>query len=342
MANESYFTITDYYFYYDEYQIYAEDIHAHNIWIYGAPTLLALGTIGNSLSILVMLRKSLRLYTTSLYLIVLAIVDTAVLYTGLLRYWIRELSNIDIRTLSVASCKFHIFLVYFLMQFESWIIVCVTVERLAAVFNPHRSKLIFTKRFAAIQISITALVLIVIDSHFFWSYTLRGDSCDSSNEKYTYFNSTVWGWLDFVLASLAPFVLMLTANAAIIARLLLLQRKRKINQMAAVNRRNNTMTAILLTVNIVFLLTTAPIAIYLSRVDIWTARAKTEEDVARLDIVWASVNIAAYTNNAINFVLYCLSSTSFRKELVKMFHLKLSSGEVHPAEGSVVSTVPVN
>ncbi len=59
-----------------------------NLWAYGSPVLIIIGTVGNLLSAVVMLRQNLRKCTTSLYLLVLAVVDTLVLYTGLLRHWI--------------------------------------------------------------------------------------------------------------------------------------------------------------------------------------------------------------------------------------------------------------
>ncbi|XP_052077874.1 psychosine receptor-like [Mytilus californianus] len=67
--------------------------------------------------------------TPLLLLAVLAITDITVLLDGLLRYWIEYTFKIDIRTLSDASCKINLFILYFAMQYSSWILVCLIVDR---------------------------------------------------------------------------------------------------------------------------------------------------------------------------------------------------------------------
>ncbi|KAK2158225.1 hypothetical protein LSH36_174g02023 [Paralvinella palmiformis] len=319
--------------------VYKESIFANNIWIYGSGVIIVFGTIGNLLSGLVMMRKSLQRHTTSLYLTVLAVVDTAVLYTGLLRYWIRALYGLDIRTLSVAGCKLHIFLVYFLVHFEAWILVWVAVERLVAIFVPHRAKDLFTKKSAAIQLIVTATALMILNAHFFWTETIVDTYCFPSDTKYEYFRNVVWSWIDFVVASLAPFVLMISINVAIIVRLVYLRKRHNLNARADDKTRMTTMTTILITVSCMFFITTAPITIYIGTQKHWRSKAETDRDEAKIELVWASVNMAAYTNCATNFILYCLSGPSFRRELVKMLHLDRWLNKVQPIDHSTVSTI---
>jgi len=318
--------------------IYQEYILANNMWLYGSGVIIIFGTIGNLLSGLVMMRKSLQRHTTSFYLTVLAVVDTAVLYTGLLRYWIRALRGLDIRSLSVASCKIHIFFVYFLMQFEAWILVWVAVERLAAIFVPHHAKEMFTKKFASIQLALTGTTLMALNAHFFWTKTIVKTYCYTSDDKYSYFVNVIWSWIDFVIASLAPFVLMLSINVAIIARLLYLRKLRNLNARADANTRINTMTTILITVNFMFFVTTAPITIYIGTQKHWNDQVKTYRDLAKLHLAWASINMAAYTNFAINFILYCLSGPSFRRELARMLHIERWFRKIQPTDRSTGST----
>ena len=61
---------------------FPEFLLAEEVWRVGSPILLAVGTVGNVLSILVLTRKKLRKITTMFYLAVLALADLAVLYTG--------------------------------------------------------------------------------------------------------------------------------------------------------------------------------------------------------------------------------------------------------------------
>lgn len=299
---------------------------ANGIWIYAGAILLLIGTVGNSLVLAVVVRSNLRKLTTSLYLIVLAVVDTAILYNGLMRYWIKEITGTDIRMASVSSCKVQTFFAYFLVQFEAWILVCVAFERMVAVFHPHRAKVIFTKRFAAIQITFTGLVLMVINLHFFWTHTLMHGSCLLSDTKFTYFADNIWKWLDFVLSSLGPFVLMVSFNVAIISRLIYLKYAKK-RTTDVVSKRLNTMTAILITISFVFFLTTAPISFF-------SRRERHREEAAESDEEWAIISIVAYVNNAINFILYCLSGPCFRRELAKMLKIEKYLSKIHPVENN--------
>ena len=127
------------------------------IWRYCSPILIVVGTIGNILSFAVMLRKKIRESTTSLYLCVLAIVDTAVLYTGLLRNYIANSYGYYIIDSSQFSCKFVLFILHGLQQFDSWVLVNIALERVCAVFVPHKVKEIFTKKFATVSLIIQAL-----------------------------------------------------------------------------------------------------------------------------------------------------------------------------------------
>ena len=53
---------------------------------YGPPVIVAFGTVGNTLSLVVM-GKGERVGSGSLYVITLAVLDTIMLWLGLLQYW---------------------------------------------------------------------------------------------------------------------------------------------------------------------------------------------------------------------------------------------------------------
>jgi hypothetical protein len=314
---------------------------AKKIWMYGSPILIAGGTLGNVLSFAVMLRKKIRHTTTSLYLLVLSVVDTVVLYTGLLRLYMKNTSGFDIRHSSALACKFHLFSVYASQQFDSWILVSVTLERLCAVFLPYKSKEIFTKQFATLSLVIQALVIIIINSNFFYTHELLqyrdmagaiGVVCFTPLETHLSFINDVWPWIDFCLFSLLPFAVILTSNVAIVCRLLWSRYVRRRHLRATHDVKMSSMTAILITVSVVFFLTTAPISIFL----ILSAMLHKDADLqqrAYMALIWAVLNMILYTNNAVNFLLYCVSGPRFRRELRVMF---CRSNSIHPANNTTV------
>jgi hypothetical protein len=99
-----------------------------------APILLTLGGLGNPLCIIVLTRKQ-KQNPTAIYLCVLAAFDFLVLYSGLLRLFLKDAFGIDIRTYSSFNCKVHMFLTYTFMQISSYILVAVTVNRFTIMFN---------------------------------------------------------------------------------------------------------------------------------------------------------------------------------------------------------------
>ena len=62
-----------------------EEEIAHYIWLIGSPIIVTIEIIGNTLSILILSRKSMRKHTSAFYFIVLAVTDLLVLNVGLLR-----------------------------------------------------------------------------------------------------------------------------------------------------------------------------------------------------------------------------------------------------------------
>jgi hypothetical protein len=86
------------------------------ILTYGPPFLLVLATIGNTTSVIILQHPSFRKSSTSFILSALAVLDAVLVDTGLLRLWMVNAFNVDVRLFSSFGCKLHIFLVYFLQQ----------------------------------------------------------------------------------------------------------------------------------------------------------------------------------------------------------------------------------
>ncbi len=280
---------------------------AINIWIYGSPVLIAIGTVGNLLSAMVMLRRNLRKCTTSLYLLVLAVVDTTVLYTGLLDDWTRMLFGVAIFHASTAACHVYFFVHYLAFDIEAWILVCVGVERMVAVFWPHKAKQVFIRAFAARQMTIIGVILAGINSHFHWTFQFVDGYC-GYHQRYERFIIHIFPWIDLCLASLIPFLLMLVANSAIATKLIHANRVRKSKLNVGNDKKLTSMTVILFLITGIFVLTTAPITVF----------NIVEDDRIQYPLLWASLSFLFYTNFAINFLLYCVSGPRFRRELFQM------------------------
>lgn len=139
-----------------------EETFAINILKYVAPVLLLLGTVGNACTIIVFFKRRNQNTSTYRYLCALAISDIVLLNTGLLRWWIKVLSEFDIRTANDFVCKFLTFVVYLSMQCSSWLLVAVTCERFIGVCLPHKFKRGCTLK--------TSLAFICLCVELFWRW----------------------------------------------------------------------------------------------------------------------------------------------------------------------------
>lgn len=317
--------------------VYTEMVVAQWIWIIMSPILIITGTIGNILAIAVLIRPRLRNHSTMLYLLVLAFADIFVLYTGLLRYWIREQYGHDYRVHSLISCRIHSFLTYFSLDFSVWLLVAVTVERFLMVKFPLKARTLCTRKHATVVIAGIFIMLVGINQHFFWMqelYTQSGmNICfPKTHDVHIYFMNIVFPWIDFAIYSAIPLIFMIICNTLIIWNLV--SRERRLKQSITADQTTNcveqclplpkstklaNVTRMLLVVTCMFVVTTLPIDIYLIIIPYLTADMDSQShDYAMVKLGWAIVNMLQYLNNAIHFILYCLSSSSVRKELATL------------------------
>ena len=158
----------------------------------------------------------------SFFLICLSITDTMSLYMILLPQLLAFYDGFYdanyIPNDSYFLCKLKAFLGYFLPHLDSWIIVNLTLERLAAVMFPFRCREWFTKSRAAVYLLITILFLFAIDGHFFWTFTLQPRGCWSLPQYHDFIDS-IWSWIDMCLFSIIPTVIIIICNVCICVKM---------------------------------------------------------------------------------------------------------------------------
>ncbi|KAK7116866.1 hypothetical protein V1264_002472 [Littorina saxatilis] len=198
------------------------------LWYVCPPILLVVGTLGNGMSIAVLSRKAMRRSNAAIYLIVLSVVDILVLYTGLLRQWLRFYYDFDVRNLGPFSCKIHTWLVYFTLDMSVWVLVALTFERLVSVYLPHRVKKHCTSVTSFLTLGVIAVALLSVNSHFLYGlgdkhHTMASnrtliERCTFLFDEYTHFGTKVWPWIDLCLYSLVPLSVIVICNIAIVVK----------------------------------------------------------------------------------------------------------------------------
>ena len=285
------------------------------LWYISMPILLALGTTGNALVVVVLTVRRLKPYPTSLLLTFLSVFDTTVLWTGPFRRFYIAVTKHDFRSDSFAACSLHVFMTYLSLSLSIWTLVTVTVHRLIAVYFPLQAKTILTPRRTVQGLIAMAVLLAAINSHLFWTVHLSDEGKCENRHEHKYLVNNIWPRLDLIVNSIIPFFVLLVCNSTIIYKVKVKSDLLTKDVKSATNK-TNTMTVMLISVNIIFLLTTAPFAIY--NCDVWLPKTKLEKYSIDF-MIFTIVYIIQCINNASNFYIYCLSGRKFREEFKATF-----------------------
>ena len=305
------------------------------IWKIVSMILIVIGTVGNIITIIVLLRQKLRRVSSTMYLLALAINDLLVLHFGLLRHWIWKTHKLDVRP--HLHCGFHVWLVYTTVAYSSWILVALTIERVVSVKFPVYAKNGFSRKSAVIVLTALFVTIAVINSHMLFSWENREYSvfsistnattpllvCEPTSESFKHLH-IIWPWVDLCLVSIVPLTLLVLGNCFIGQNLIVRARSRRQQHLNG-NGRNGTCqlrqqksaTKLLALLSVVFFINTLPVSIYLVTASFY--KTNTDPNIrSKFALWWAIASMFMYANNAMNFILYCVSGTNFRYELKKM------------------------
>ena len=311
------------------------------IWKIVPPLVIILGTFGNSLTIVVLLRQARNLSSTAVYLLILAFSDLLILYLGPIRQWIKYLWKTDVRTLTDAGCKIQIFLTYFSAQFSSWLLVAVTIERAISVIYPHKVKLGCTTTKASISVLTIFICIFGLNAHFFYGYGLTSVpsnlkstyQCIPLYDEYRNFRDEILPWIDFTVTFLVPFLLLSLSNVIIIVKLKRSARRRRKMSLTQTERAGRSVTLLLIVLCVVFFICLTPVSIYLiimPHVKENAMKLPFQEMVRQIEYVlfWhALTNCFSYINATTNFIFYFLSGSRYRSEVRALFTCKNAGKE---------------
>ncbi|KAK3611142.1 hypothetical protein CHS0354_014886 [Potamilus streckersoni] len=288
------------------------------LWKIFSVVFLVFGLTGNLLAVLVFRKIGVSKRPTLFFLFVLAITDSVVLVTGLSRYWILNTFELDIRTLSDFGCKLHLLVIYLSMQYSSWILVFVCIERVIKTYLPLQFIRIVTYRRVYVSLIILFVVLLGVDHHYFWTNGInnftKGD-CSSLKDEYEKFDDFVFVYIDFTFLSAAPFAIMLICNVLLVRALSRIQRNRASMMHSIIFRRtqlvSNKLTKMLLVSTCYFLIATVPVSVVFI-VDSYRRRSQNKNSDMHIKVIFDFVKtityLIQYSHYSVNFYLYSMTN----------------------------------
>ena len=281
------------------------------------PIIFVTGIIGNSLTIIILGQKRNRISSTSLYLLSLAVSDLITVIIGNLFVWIQTIWDFHIRDYNTFFCKVHVFFTYLCIHASSWILVLLTAERVLSVLRPHKVRILCCRRNALVALAITIGCLALLNGHFLvgmeqeYSYYTRRN-CYGVGEGYINFINNIYPIVDFCVAFAIPCAFILVGNTIILFELAKMARRRK--EMVASEQKTNSLTVLLLMLNVLFILSTGPASIYFI-IFPYLYDAASPSQIDLLYFIFYIVNVLAGLNACMNFILYFLSGSKFRAEV---------------------------
>lgn len=291
---------------------------------------LFIGSIGNSLSFIVFTQKQLRVHSTFRYLAYLSVVDLIVLYLGLGNLLLRDYFHFNIREYTLWLCRSHTYLTYVSTHLSSWILTLVSIDRAVACTVIKLNKSFCRPKSADRIFFLICMVNLLINSHILLFMGSKETTTTLSNngtgqdiyqekiicthntsELYFKFFERPYSIFDLLSYVLIPFIIMTICAGIIAYRLFFSFSKTSLKSKARRStQRAKQISYMLLVLNFVFVILLSPIVIG------QIFQSLNEEHRYR---VYNSITIVlSYSNHALNFVLYGITSPQFRLTLKEL------------------------
>ncbi|XP_060584444.1 neuropeptides capa receptor-like [Ruditapes philippinarum] len=286
---------------------------------YAVPVICVGGLIGNTISAIVFLQKSLRENSSSLFLAARSISDNGFLAT-LLTIWAS--SYYDLRLGNIPPmCQLLIFLTYVFGCFSIWLVVFVTAENYIRICRPFLVQNMCNTRNAKVSMLILLAVILLTYNFPFWTI---GGACIPLRKYYDFIQILVY--IDAVLTLIVPAIIMALLMSAIAATTIAsCERRRRRSTSSCTNVKSPLMkvTTMLLAVTFSFFLLNIPHHVVRLRLMVLAFVEKNVNTSLSIEIVMQSVSqLLYYLSVSTNVLIYSVFSGKFRKTLRDIFKRK--------------------
>lgn len=304
-----------------EHVEYLTMVIAHYVQLVVPITLVVIGSIGNTVSFLVFYTDEFKHSVTALYFRCLAVSDTLVLWIGLLPDFLNF--HFGVKPESTAACKVVNYARLVVFDSSVYTLMLVTLERCVCVWLPHRVKVIYNKRRAAVSVILVYVTMLFRNIYYpiMLEYiNINGFYVCYVTEEYMYFFTNIEIFLSMAISLFLPAIFIFFANMTILINVYLANKRRsqlRVGKESSLNMAG--MTVHLLTVSLVFIVLNTPDLVAQLQQNFYAMVPDAGPSGARLYLWYTIARYLAATNYAINFFLYCLSGRLFRNQMKHLF-----------------------
>lgn len=284
------------------------------------PFLFVFGATGSVMTTVLCHRVKLQ-PGMSVYFVALAMADMAVLiFDLLLLSWLSLFITLGDKWMVIdilASISNAV---------SSWFLVALTAQRTLSVVLPHRIQVLCTHRKSGFV--VLAVICIIVPIYCLELFRDRGFSqaTNASSTNCLLLPSSIQNFYkmrkitEIVISSLIPSALLFVLNCILVNRVMKSVRKAHTHLTAGQSDQANvrkkkasSLTVMLITVSITFLLLTFPD-------NVFHLIAMSEGIPYQVkSIIYNVLHLLHIGNSVVHFYLYCLTGNKFREELEKIF-----------------------
>ncbi|XP_013061283.2 alpha-1A adrenergic receptor-like [Biomphalaria glabrata] len=293
--------------------------------LYLPPFLFINGVVCNILVIVVMRSKNFRSNSTSFYIVVNALIDTASILVNLPSHYIFVNFHLVLQKVVTANsiCSFFNVFGWGTSDLGILFTVAMTTDRAIAVRCPlHANKLCTTRRATCAVLGLSAFELIKL-WHMFPESIIKSNStsrfCDirRNNGEVTFYVENVFPWIHIVIL-LASYVIAIAANVIILRSIRTSKNfsvragSKGANKHARSSSKNHQLSLMLVLDSMALVICTLPFAIVSVLMSQFNLLPDSQEGK---NLAFASSFYLLYLNRCLNLPLYCVSGQRFRKAL---------------------------
>ncbi len=278
------------------------------IHFYALIIFFPVGFITNILSLLVMTLKQNRQLSTCVYMSFIAVNDNIVLIVAADAWYRRQ---IDPNQITVWICKSKTYILHLFGTFGAYEIVLMTLDKVIAIKFPLKAKFLCTAKRAKI-LSVSNFLLFSIFHLPNLSFSnLVGNSKQCARYVADGWHVTAYMFLSTVTASFVPVISLFVMNIIIIRVVVQRGKQRSKNTSRNSERQITTM---LLLVSMMFVILLVPFETREIYYNLSGIPNSPDEFAIFSFLFWFTIELFNL-NYSINFFLYLLSGSKFRKDL---------------------------
>ncbi|UJR27500.1 hypothetical protein I4U23_008784 [Adineta vaga] len=327
---------------------------------YGLSTFLAFGTIGNILLISILIRRTHRRNSCSLYLLAATIVNL-ILIECILPAAVYSARNIDPQNISLVWCKIRSYLFNALLMLYRWYKMAACIDR-AAMCNRHAWIRSFSQaRIACRAILIITIVWLIIPIHLGVFFRIENGRCVPQSGAYAKFFSAysivISGWSPPIVMSIFSIISFQNLKK-VRARVRpthsvdqnIIINVRTFNQQR-MGKRDQQLIILCICEVLLYVCTNLLYSINITYSAITSDEQKTIDRI-RIEsfIAYFSTPFLIIINNCAPFYVYLCASSKFRSDVKNLFlscfychrQVSVSNNDQRTRATGTVAMVPVN